>query len=702
MDDSSLNLRSQPLNERSQLLKERSQPHPSPKTPKSLKANRFRKPKGSNGKSPATHQSQSPTPKKGNRLANVFKWNKNKSKNEDPQENGDDDDDSGGMLAKVKFTANRSNGNNVSFDDDADQLSDVGMEDPLQPGSGSSDDEGRFSRGRRGRGSRRPKSNNYTAASTSDPLRNVSFDFSAMNESTASITQTQAQTPERAPLPEPRSAERAQYNVYKGNSSIKPKLRVRPYHCFNEAKYMTEEDIYSDSLMPTKNYDFLKSYLAPTLSKKTRINEKSDKMWGSPRDDGRIGAIKVEVLGCISLARQKPEVSVYLVCGDAAFNTDVIQGYRSPMWPNTSRRGAVFPVHHAYASLYVGVFDVRKRKNKENDVYCGRIAIDIAALRPDTDYDVTFPLRSSGLVYDRKKRGVIRLRFALHWFSERAAVVSYLRSPRTLLSKSSLVEGQPTIPCADPKTFRNVAVTVYGLDLPGKYSKTAFRATVREFNLYQVNLRYLLKHLVRGAVLYEKPIISVYLFLASMHCVVIGSVRMIPPYVVFYIMILFAENYLHYVLGRPFNFGYTPLTASEITTGLLLNGLAGPSFEPLTRKKRSKQRSQKQKIRRMNSMETNGNEEGEDEGDIEPMDNREFPFSERDTYPLFGVEDALAPSSKAAAGMFDRVFCIMSWLVIMCVLTIRFLYISRRQQSSPWKIVSLLRAHTNFAVRIKY
>jgi hypothetical protein len=48
--------------------------------------------------------------------------------------------------------------------------------------------------------------------------------------------------------------------------------------------------------------------------------------------------------------------------------------------------------------------------------------------------------------------------------------------------------------------------------------------------------------------------------------------------------------------------------------------------------------------------------DAEDEGEIELMDNREFPFSERDTYPLFGVEDALAPSSKAAAGMFARVF----------------------------------------------
>jgi hypothetical protein len=129
---------------------------------------------------------------------------------------------------------------------------------------------------------------------------------------------------------------------------------------------------------------------------------------------------------------------------------------------------------------------------------------------------------------------------------------------------------------------------------------------------------------------------------------------MVPPYVVFYIMMLFVENYFHYVLRRKFNLGYTPLTAPEIAQGLLKNG----SFEPLLANKRAKHRSQKaaQRMRRMNSTEIE--EGGEDEGEIENMDHREFPFSERDKYPKFGVEDALAPSSKSAAGMIGRVICV--------------------------------------------
>ena len=41
-------------------------------------------------------------------------------------------------------------------------------------------------------------------------------------------------------------------------------------------------------------------------------------------------------------------------------------------------------------------------------------------------------------------------------------------------------------------------------------------------------------------------------------------------------------------------------------------------------------------------------EEAADDGmEIEPRDHREFPFSERDEYPKFAVQEALAPSTKA-------------------------------------------------------
>ncbi|KAI2511849.1 Protein kinase C conserved region 2 [Fragilaria crotonensis] len=67
----------------------------------------------------------------------------------------------------------------------------------------------------------------------------------------------------------------------------------------------------------------------------------------------------------------------------------------------------------------------------------------------------------------------------------------------------------PSIPCADPKTFRNVAFTIHGQELPGKYTREAFQATMREFTLYHQNLMFLAKQLLHDAVLYVNPLVSV-------------------------------------------------------------------------------------------------------------------------------------------------------------------------------------------------
>ena len=444
--------------------------------------------------------------------------------------------------------------------------------------------------------------------------------------------------------------QRARYSVYQGNRTVKRKFRVRPYHRFPDGRQMTEEAIYADSLKPSKTFKPIKSYLAPTSNSTQQISvpEVIQQLYGSPGIDGRIGALRVEVLGCVALARtNKPDIGVYCVCGDAAFCTDVISGYRSPMWPCETQRAALFPIHHAYAQLFVGVFDFKVQRNKDNDVFCGRVALDIASLRPDTEYDVTLPLRVSTFVYDTRKRGVIRLRFSMHWFNERAAVVSYFKSAKSLAKSSPFVEGHPTIPCADPKTFRNVAVTVYGQDLPGKYSRTAFRATMREFNLYQQNLRLALQYLALDAILYERPHISLYLFGAGMYCVATSSIRMVPPFFVGYILIQLWENYRSYVGCSRYNLGYMPVTLQEIVEAIVDKpGSPEPSMHPLAVQKKNKRRTRAQASR----SDDDSSETSDDE--IPVLDHWEFPFSERDTYPKMSVERALAPGVSNRQGGF--------------------------------------------------
>lgn len=408
------------------------------------------------------------------------------------------------------------------------------------------------------------------------------------------------------------------------------KIRIKPHHAFPTPVYMTENELYQNMMQPSDEFEFLTSYLNPSTkaTRRVKVPDMVRRHFGSPKEDGRIGSLRVEVLGCVGLDRAKPDVSVYLVVGDCAFATDIIQGARSPMLPSSAKRAAVFPLHHAYARLFVGVFDVKERKKSEADHFSGRVAIDIPPLRPDTEYDVTFPIRASTFIYDRRPRGVVRLRFSLHWFSERAVVMSYLKRPRNPLAFSRQAKKQPTIPCGDPKTFRNVAVTVHGQDFPGKYTRGAFRATMREFNLYQQNVRFLTKVTIIDCILWENPLMSLYLFSTNMYCVVQNSVRLVPPFFIGWLIYLLYENYRQNNVAVAGHLGYRPLSIMEIFNGLIRDGKGGKHhFKPIIVKKRPR----KQVL-------------GEDGKmtDIEMANHREFPFSERFTYHKFAASDAIA------------------------------------------------------------
>ena len=300
--------------------------------------------------------------------------------------------------------------------------------------------------------------------------------------------------------------------------------------------------------------------------------------------------------------------------------------------------GCSISIDHAFARLFLGVFDVKQRKNSEADHFCGRVAIDTPPLRPDTEYDITFPLRASTFIYDRRPRGVVRLRFSLHWFSERAAIMSYLKRPRNPLAFSKQAKKQPTIPCGDPKTFRNVAVTVHGQDFPGKYTRAAFRATMREFNLSQQNVRFLFKVTILDCVLYENPFMSLYLFCSSVYCVYYNTVRYVPPFFIGWIIYLLVEIYLGNNGMTAGHLGYRPLTISEIFYGLMRDGRDKTfNFKPILVKKRPR-----------NQVMT---EDGKTQ-DIELMNHREFPFSERFEYHKFSAAEAIAssPASKKQKG----------------------------------------------------
>lgn len=191
----------------------------------------------------------------------------------------------------------------------------------------------------------------------------------------------------------------------------------------------------------------------------------------------QIGTLKMEILSCTNIAKfdrySWPNITAYMVCGDTAFATDSVTS-PSPMWSADSKRAAEFPLFHAYARIFIGIFNAT---DKDTDDFAGRVVINMASLRQNVQYDVNLPLKVSSTIYDQRKRGFVRLRFSLHWSDERFAVLSYLPKSFSTLpwvgdpTKSNTV----TVPCADKKTLRNVTFTVFGEDLPSKFSRKAFR-----------------------------------------------------------------------------------------------------------------------------------------------------------------------------------------------------------------------------------
>ena len=232
-------------------------------------------------------------------------------------------------------------------------------------------------------------------------------------------------------------------------------FQVMPYYLYPSEFRMNEAELYHEMMRPSENFEVVES-----------------------RSQSRqIGEIKVEILSCIGLAKvdrySPPNATVYLICGDTAFATDSIASI-SPMWPARSKRAVKIPLFHAYAKLYLGIFNAT---DKDVDDFAGRAAISVSSLRQDVEYDVNFPLKVSTGVFDERPRGVLRVRFSLYWFDERSAVLSYLPATRHDLPwlGDNIKQDFLTVPCADSKALRNVAYTVYGSDLPSKFSRRAFR-----------------------------------------------------------------------------------------------------------------------------------------------------------------------------------------------------------------------------------
>lgn len=335
-------------------------------------------------------------------------------------------------------------------------------------------------------------------------------------------------------------------------------FRVVPTYAYPH-RWMTSAELREEMLLPSSHFHDL------------RIESKRGQ---------EIGTLRVEVLQCLGLPKldrvSETDAVCYLVCGSYAFATDVINDCASPMWLRKTRRACIFPVFHGYATLYAGVFDDDGVRAKDD--LAGRVAIDLSRLRPGSQYDVTIPLRMSTHVYSRRKRGSIRLRFTLDWKNERSALTSYL--PRKFPKKET-PNTDVTVMCCDEKALRNVAITVHGAHLPGRFSPKHFRAVLREINFTRKLTMIMIRNQFKDMVLWKNPTISAFVFCAWMHAIYENQFSLAPAYLLVFLLIHMIQNYAKYGVDSPLQNGFVPLSYEEMVLALLRGGDNAKSFAPL-------------------------------------------------------------------------------------------------------------------------
>lgn len=131
---------------------------------------------------------------------------------------------------------------------------------------------------------------------------------------------------------------------------------------------------------------------------------------------------------------------------------------------------------------------------------------------------------------------------------------------------------------------------------------------------------------------------SLYIFVSWMHCVYTDSVKLAPAYFVGFLIFCLFNNYETFNRDEERYLGYDPPTLQELLCAMLSRA-EQENVRPLLVEKNAVRMSQR------NPFEKQISGYSQDfSGDIEPLDHREFPFSEKLEYPRFRPEDAIVQS----------------------------------------------------------
>ena len=313
----------------------------------------------------------------------------------------------------------------------------------------------------------------------------------------------------------------------------------------------------------------------------------------------QLGLVQVELLAAFGLPKLdrigKTDFYANMIVGPNVFRTDTIDDNYSPVFLPKCKRGAIFPLFVPYEQLYVGGFD--DDGDYLTDDFAGRVQVDLSRLEPHKSYDVTLKMRESDTIYSRRPRGSIRLRIKIIDYSPPFKIYSSL-----LANFTSRPETARGIICNDKTSAKNMSLILWGTEIPGEYTPTLFKATLRESDLYEINFIYTVKKTLHQLRYYENGglfgnLKSLYALAVTFWIIDEGARAALLSYLVFLLIVL-VENF-HSRNTQPFS----------------------------------------------NPVSTNGDDESQ------PCNakrvNTEFPFCNNDSFPFMDFDDCLARKMKS-------------------------------------------------------
>lgn len=157
-----------------------------------------------------------------------------------------------------------------------------------------------------------------------------------------------------------------------------------------------------------------------------------------------------------------------------------------------------------------------------------------------------------------------------------------------------------------------------------------------------------------------------------MHCVYADSVKLAPAYFVGYLILCLFDNYESFNQDQERYLGFAPPTLQELLFAIFSRS-EDANLRPIIVDKIAATSGQRSVFEKQHSTASNGLSR-DFSGDVQPLDHREFPFSEKYEYPRFRPEDAIAQTKNAdpsTSKLLPTIVCVLHIIVTQSCL-VRF------------------------------